>query len=279
MPSGHNPHTAYNVYDAALAAELRRVREAAGLDGDHVAKALQWSPAKISRVERNRTGIRLPDLERLAGHYVAKGAAGADWAERITAYAREQARAGYTSGLAAEDPLHGARLASYAGEWAPSLAPRLAWTPGYAAAALAALDPGTPPYDYLAALDQWQARLGHGLAARAVVHQHALATLVGDPRVMAGQLRALARPRRGLQLRVLPADAAGPYPACGFTHLAFPSVAGFTAPDVVLIPQVHETARLAGKKTAWHYADAFEKVWRAAIDPAEPVKLALAAWA
>ena len=39
-----------------LAAELREIREGKGKSGDAVAAALKWSPSKISRYERARTG-------------------------------------------------------------------------------------------------------------------------------------------------------------------------------------------------------------------------------
>ena len=41
-----------------LAAELREIRESKGKSGDAVAAALNWSPSKISRYERARTGLQ-----------------------------------------------------------------------------------------------------------------------------------------------------------------------------------------------------------------------------
>ncbi|HMD26142.1 MAG TPA: helix-turn-helix transcriptional regulator, partial [Streptosporangiaceae bacterium] len=40
-----------------LAAELRGIREDKGKSGDAVAAALRWSPSKVSRYERARTGL------------------------------------------------------------------------------------------------------------------------------------------------------------------------------------------------------------------------------
>jgi transcriptional regulator with XRE-family HTH domain len=48
-----------------LAAELREIREVKGKSGDAVAAALKWSPSKISRYERARTGLRPREVERL----------------------------------------------------------------------------------------------------------------------------------------------------------------------------------------------------------------------
>src|ERR1700691_3851199 len=52
-----------------LAAELRGIRESKGKSGDAVAAALKWSPSKISRYERARTGLRPRDVERLLDYY------------------------------------------------------------------------------------------------------------------------------------------------------------------------------------------------------------------
>jgi transcriptional regulator with XRE-family HTH domain len=54
-----------------LAAELRRLREAAGLHGKDVAERLGWSASKISRIETGHTGINSADLERLLELYAA----------------------------------------------------------------------------------------------------------------------------------------------------------------------------------------------------------------
>jgi transcriptional regulator with XRE-family HTH domain len=57
-----------------LAAELRGIREGKGKSGDAVASALRWSPSKISRYERARTGLRPQEVERLLDYYEITGA-------------------------------------------------------------------------------------------------------------------------------------------------------------------------------------------------------------
>src|ERR1700687_1740852 len=57
-----------------LAAELRALREGKGKSGDAVAAALKWSPSKISRYERARTGLRPREVERLLDYYQITGA-------------------------------------------------------------------------------------------------------------------------------------------------------------------------------------------------------------
>ena len=56
-----------------LAAELREIREDKGKSGDAVAAALRWSPSKISRYERARTGLRPPEVARLLDYYQITG--------------------------------------------------------------------------------------------------------------------------------------------------------------------------------------------------------------
>src|SRR6204780_5043242 len=56
-----------------LAAEVRGVRESKGKNGDTVAAALKWSPSKISRYERARTGLRPREVERLLDYYEITG--------------------------------------------------------------------------------------------------------------------------------------------------------------------------------------------------------------
>src|SRR5215472_14492030 len=56
-----------------LAAELRGIRESKGKSGDAVAAALKWSPSKISRYERARTGLQPREVERLLDYYEITG--------------------------------------------------------------------------------------------------------------------------------------------------------------------------------------------------------------
>src|ERR1700721_3297343 len=56
-----------------LAAELRGIRESKGKSGDAVAAALKWSPSKISRYERARTGLRPREVARLLDYYGITG--------------------------------------------------------------------------------------------------------------------------------------------------------------------------------------------------------------
>jgi transcriptional regulator with XRE-family HTH domain len=62
-----NPHTSIRSRQAA--AELRALREKAGLSGAEVAKRMGMSPSKISRIETGATGLQIEDVAALLGLY------------------------------------------------------------------------------------------------------------------------------------------------------------------------------------------------------------------
>jgi transcriptional regulator with XRE-family HTH domain len=62
-----NPHTSIRSRQAA--AELRTLREQAGLSGAEVAKRLGMSPSKISRIETGNSGLQIEDVAALLGLY------------------------------------------------------------------------------------------------------------------------------------------------------------------------------------------------------------------
>jgi transcriptional regulator with XRE-family HTH domain len=58
-----------SVRERRLAAELRRARQLAELNGQQVAVATGWSTSKVSRIENGRIGISRDDLDRLLELY------------------------------------------------------------------------------------------------------------------------------------------------------------------------------------------------------------------
>ncbi len=62
-----NPHT--SVRSRQVAAELRVLREQAGLSGAEVAKRLGMSTSKISRIETGNSGLQIEDVAALLGLY------------------------------------------------------------------------------------------------------------------------------------------------------------------------------------------------------------------
>jgi transcriptional regulator with XRE-family HTH domain len=66
MPAG-NSHT--SVRSRQVAAELRTLREQAGLSGAEVAKRMGMSTSKISRIETGNCGLQIEDVAALLGLY------------------------------------------------------------------------------------------------------------------------------------------------------------------------------------------------------------------
>jgi transcriptional regulator with XRE-family HTH domain len=62
-----NAHT--SVRSRQVAAELRALRERAGLSGSEVAKRMGMSPSKISRIETGNSGLQIEDVAALLGLY------------------------------------------------------------------------------------------------------------------------------------------------------------------------------------------------------------------
>ena len=67
MPERGSPNLARR---RRLAAELRRLRELAGLTGDEATDRLGWpSSSKLSRIELGKTGLKQADLQSLLSLY------------------------------------------------------------------------------------------------------------------------------------------------------------------------------------------------------------------
>jgi transcriptional regulator with XRE-family HTH domain len=63
------PAKSPTVRQRRLARELRELRQAAGLSGEDVARQLEWSAAKISRIETNKVGVHPRDVMGLLEIY------------------------------------------------------------------------------------------------------------------------------------------------------------------------------------------------------------------
>ncbi len=71
------PHGTGEVMNAAasrrqLHTELQRLRLDAGLTQTEVARAQEWSPSKVHRIEKGHVSVAKPDLLALLGHYGVK---------------------------------------------------------------------------------------------------------------------------------------------------------------------------------------------------------------
>jgi transcriptional regulator with XRE-family HTH domain len=270
--------------DPRVSYELRVVRENLMVTGETVAKAIGWSPSKVSRVERGHHGVDVTDLNKLLTYYVSRGLP----EDRAVAVTRlhEQARGRGIYGPLRE-LLGGAELASIVMQWSPLHVPKLLQVPGYVTAALASRQPvfqHSPAQcrEITAAIGAWQQMLAADppLRLRAVLDESVLYRKVGPPEVMRAQLHYLDRigtePGTDVKIRVLSLDGGGPAEVSPFAYLEYPPAEGVTAPGSVLVDDL-EGLRIPdlSEQAVWRRQLTFQQLWEAADEPGPVIKRAL----
>ena len=95
-------HSSPTVKRRRLAAELRSYRDRAGLTIEEVAQRLEWSTAKISRIENARVSVLPRDVKFLLGVYGVEEN-GEEW-EALLALTRESRQKGWLVRLRRRDP-------------------------------------------------------------------------------------------------------------------------------------------------------------------------------
>jgi hypothetical protein len=257
-----------------LAGELRQLREDAGLTIAQAAAQLEWSGAKISRIENAQVSVLPRDVKFLLGIY-----GGDDDARELmlglARQTREKAwwhRYGVTaipawSRVYADLEAEAALLCSYH----PELIPPLLQTPDYHDAAQAAADPDGPDSGQLAAL--FRARQARHAATatprlHAIVSEAVLCRSIGGPSVMAAQLTRLSQAAAlpGITVQVLP-FAAGAHPALDapFALMEFAD----PADPAVACTGPHGALCLDTAADVQHYQQAFARLRDMALTPAQ----------
>src|SRR5215467_4223432 len=205
-----------------LAAELREIRESKGKSGDAVAAALRWSPSKISRYERARTGLQPREVERLLDYYQITGSR----RDLLLALAEDAAQKGWWEDFAdslSPDYQQFIGLeheASSIAIWHLDVVTGLLQTQAYARQIISSysrVEPIAP------ALIERMVRVRMrrqqvldrepGLQLSVVLDESVLRRRVGDDEVMYDQLHRLAREaeRPNLTLQILPLEARHPF--------------------------------------------------------------------
>ena len=236
MPTTSSP----TVKRRRLATELHASRERAGLTIDDVAQQLEWSAAKVSRIENARVRVLARDVKHLLRIYQVKEGS-PDWDILVT-LAREAHQKGWWDpygdamgesfrtyvGLEAA----AATLRTYEAECVPGLLQ----TEDYARAVIGcALSAGTDQ-DIEKAVALRMARQSQLTQQQpelwAVVNEAGIRRLVGGPAVMRAQLDRLleASHQPDITLQVIPFSAGGhagmdgPFTIVGFSEPADPEV-------------------------------------------------------
>jgi transcriptional regulator with XRE-family HTH domain len=263
-----------------LAAELRGIRESKGKSGDAVAAALKWSPSKISRYERARTGLRPREVERLLDYYQITGPR----RELLLGLAEDAAQKGWWEEFAeslSEDYQQFIGLeheATSMAIWHVDVVTGLFQTEGYARHIISSysrvepIPPGMIGRQVRVRMQRQQVLDRDGLQLSVVLDESVLRRRIGDDTVMYEQLQRLAAEadRPNLKLQVLPLD--GQHTVFGESFVVFGFGHGTSVDamlqDVVSTEHLKSGFILEGERETYLHRIAFQMISDAALDPA-----------
>ena len=268
-----------------LAAELRGIRESKGKSGDAVAAALKWSPSKISRYERARTGLRPRDVERLLDYYeitgprralllgLAEDAAQKGWWEEFTDSLSED----YKQFIGLEHEATSMAI------WHVDVVTGLLQTEDYARHIIGSYSqvervaPGMIGRLVRVRMRRQQVLDRDGLQLSVVLDESVLKRRIGDEAVMYDQLKRLVKEadRPNLTLQVLPLDAQHVVFGESFVIFGFGQDADAMLQDVVSTEHLRSGFTLEGERDTYLHRIAFQMLSEAALDPVASRKLIL----
>jgi transcriptional regulator with XRE-family HTH domain len=260
-----------------LAAELRGLREAKGKSGDAVAAALRWSPSKISRYERARTGLRPREVERLLDYYQVTGPR----RTLLLALAEDAAQKGWWEEFAdtlSEDYQQFIGLeheATSMAIWHVDVVTGLLQTEAYARHIVSSysrvepIAPGMIGRMVRVRMRRQQVLNRDGLQLSVVLDESVLKRRVGDDLVMYEQLQRLAREaeRPNLTLQILPLDAQHTVFGESFVIFGFGADSDAILQDVVSTEHMQSGFTLEGERETYLHRIAFQMLAEASLDP------------
>jgi len=262
-----------------LAAELREIRESKGKSGDAVAAALKWSPSKISRYERARTGLQPREVERLLDYYEITGAR----RTLLLALAEDAAQKGWWEEFADELSADYQQFigleheASSIAIWQLDVVPGLLQTQAYARHIISSysrVDPRAPGLvERLVRVRMRRQQVLNRepeLQLSVVLDESVLKRRVGDALVMYEQLQRLVREadRPNLTLQILPLDAQQTVFGGSFVIFSFGSADEAMLQDVVSTEHLRNDYSLEGERETYLHRIAFQMLAGASLDPA-----------
>ena len=268
-----------------LAAELRGIRESKGKSGDAVASALKWSPSKISRYERARTGLRPGEVERLLDYYQVTGPRRA----LLLGLAEDAAQKGWWEEFAdslSEDYQQFIGLeheATSIAIWHVDVVAGLLQTEAYARHIIGSYSrvepvaPGLIGRMVKVRMRRQQVLDRDGLQLSVVLDESVLKRRIGDESVMYEQLQHLAREadRPNLTLRILPLSAEHIVFGESFAVFGFRDESDEILHDVVITEQLRSSVIVEGERETYLHRIAFQTLCDASLDPEESRALIL----
>ncbi|WP_030144759.1 helix-turn-helix domain-containing protein [Spirillospora albida] len=269
-----------------LGLELRRLRDGLSLTVDEVAKRLNWSSSKLSRIENARIGVRLSDVRLLLELYgVDEGHLG-----ELLALTQAATRPGWWldfrddifKGLA--DYIAHEDEAERAYVYESQLVPGLLQTPSYARAIIASggvVQPTSPrTVERRMELRMRRQRVldkADPLRLSVLLDESALLRNVGGAEVMNGQLRQLAEwsRRPNVDLRILPLERMRePVISESFTLMSFPVAYQTELGDVLFLDNIY-TSEFRDDATVHIYRLTWDRLLSSALSAEDSQDLVL----
>lgn len=268
------------VRNRRLAAELRRLREAAELTGDEVAEQLGWSASKVSRIENARQAPRFTDVKRLLELYDIQGAQ----RDQLLQLARDAVRKGWWEAFSDALP---DQYASYIGlemeaeaiwQWETQVVPGLLQTEAYALAVeqWSHSIEVIPPSRVDARVEARIARQSiltreTPLRLSIILDEALLLRRYGDADIMREQLYRLQELAElpNMKLQVLQLDGPHPITTGSFTLLQFSPASGIRFHDVAYIEHLNGCSYLEEETETYRHRLSFERLSAEALGPAE----------
>ena len=268
-----------------LAAELRGIRESKGKSGDSVAAALKWSPSKISRYERARTGLRPGEVERLLDYYgitgprrtlllgLAEDAVQKGWWEEFSDTLSED----YQQFIGLEHEATSIAI------WHVDVVAGLLQTEAYARHIISSYSrvepvaPGMIGRLVRVRMQRQQVLDRDDLQLSVVLDESILKRRIGDDLVMYEQLQRLAQAadRPNLTLQILPLDAQHRVFGESFVIFGFGADSDAMLQDVVSTEHLRSGFSLEGERETYLHRIAFEMLTDASLSPAASKALIL----
>ena len=261
-----------------LAAELRAIRESKGKSGDVVAAALKWSPSKISRYERARTGLRPREVERLLDYYQITGARRA----LLLELAEDAAQKGWWEEFGdslSEDYQQFIGLeheATSIAIWHVDVVAGLLQTEAYAKHIISSysrvepIPPGMIGRLVRVRMQRQQVLNREGLQLSVLLDESVLHRRIGDESVMYDQLQRLAleADRPNFTLQILPLDTQHTVFGESFVIFGFGAGSDAMLQDVVSTEHLRSGFTLEGERETYLHRIAFQMLAQASLDPA-----------
>jgi transcriptional regulator with XRE-family HTH domain len=269
-----------------LAAELREIRESMGKSGDAVAAALKWSPSKISRYERARTGLQPREVERLLDYYQVTGSR----RTLLLALAEDAAQKGWWEGFADiltadyQQFIGLEHEASSISIWHVDVVTGLLQTEAYARhiirsySQIEPIAPGMIERLVKVRMKRQQVLDRESeLQLTVVLDESVLKRRVGDDLVMYEQLQRLVREgdRPNITVQILPLDMQHTVFGESFVIFSFGPDKDAMLQDVVSTEHLRNDFSLEGERETYLHRIAFQMLAGASLDPASSRALIL----